>query len=89
MLPNLKGKPLWYKTWAIVVALATVFVVVRLFFAAELQQVDHALLAFALVSGLLNLFLFPTEDVEQISQTKGAIIIATCFGIGLITALIL
>ncbi len=90
MLAHLKGRPLWYKVWAVTTGLAASFVAVRLFYTDELQQVDHALLAFALVSGLLNSFLVPTEDADtHTSRKRRAIIIAVCFGAGLIAALIL
>ena len=90
MLANLKGRPLWYKAWAVTTGLAALFVVVRLFYTDELQQIDHALLAFALVSGLLSSFLVSPEETDtHTSQKKKAIIIAVCFGAGLIAALIL
>lgn len=90
MLANLKGRPLWYKAWAATTGLAALFVVVRLFYIDELKQVDHALLAFALVSGLISSFLVPPENADtHMSQKKRAIIITFCFGAGLIAALIL
>ncbi len=90
MLANLKGKPFWYKAWAVTTALAALFVLVRVFYADELQRIDSALLAFALASGLLNSFLVPSEDADtRMSQKKRGIIIAVCFGAGMIAALIL
>jgi len=90
MLANLKGRPLWYKAWAVTTGLTALFMVVRLFYTDELQRIDHALLAFALVSGLLNSFLVPSEDADtRMSQKKRGIIIAVCFGAGIIVALIL
>ena len=87
MLSKLKGKPLWYKVWAVASAFAAIFVLVRVFYTEELQRVDHALLVFTLVSSLLDSSLFPPEEKSaRMSQKKRAVVTAVGAAIGFLAA---
>jgi len=66
MLRKIKGKPFWYKLWAIIVALAAVFVFLKLFFSSLLHigqfgSLDYVLMAFVHISLLLDYFLYPSD----------------------------
>ena len=65
MLRKIKGKPFWYKLWAIIVALAAVFVLFKLFFSlihiGQFGSYDYVLMAFVHISLLLDYFLYPAD----------------------------
>ena len=65
MLRKIKGKPFWYKLWAIIVALAAVFVLLKLFFSlihiGQFGSVDYVLMVFVHISLLLDNFLYPSD----------------------------
>jgi uncharacterized membrane protein len=71
MLTKLNGRPLWYKAWAVSVAVAAVFMLFRLFSSDGLGRVDYAVMVFVHVSILLDFVLFPTQKDKK---TEGDVV---------------
>gem|GEM_PF-1879963 len=63
MLRKLKGKPLWYKLWSGLVALAAIFLLVKIVF-MKLGGIDYIIMLFVFISLLLDYFLFPDNKPE-------------------------
>ncbi len=65
MLRKIKGKPSWYKLWAIIVALAAVFVLLKFFFSlihiGQFGSLDYVVMVFVHISLLLDYFLYPSD----------------------------
>lgn len=65
MLKKIKGKPFWYKLWAIIVALAAVFVLLKFFFSlihiGQFGSLDYVFMVFVHISLLLDYFLYPSD----------------------------
>ena len=63
MLRKLKGKPLWYKLWSGLVALAAIFLLVKVVF-MKLGSIDYIIMVFVFISLLFDYFLFPDNKAE-------------------------
>ena len=65
MLRKIKGKPFWYKLWAIIVALAAVFVLLKFFFSlihiGQFGSWHWLLMVFVHISLLLDYFIYPSD----------------------------
>jgi hypothetical protein len=59
MLNKLAGKPIWYRIWAITVALAAIYLVARLLLEPPLSRFDYAMMFYTHVSILLDMWLYP------------------------------
>lgn len=58
MLNKIQGKPIWYKLWAISVALATIYYLIKFFF-FEPDTSDRLIEVYALLSLLLDYLIYP------------------------------
>jgi hypothetical protein len=63
MLNKLKNKPLWYQIWALTVAGSAVYYLVKVFFFKP-GSFDHLIQVYALVSLLLDYFIFPKDNPD-------------------------
>jgi hypothetical protein len=70
MLKKIKGRPLWYKIWAISVAIAAIYVLIGIFTEEGLSKFGYFLMFFTHASILLDLYFFPQCDSEQASLQK-------------------
>ncbi len=61
MLHKLNHKPVWYKIWALSVAAVALFCLVKYFF-FSFTPTDHLIQAYALVSIVLDMFLYPKNS---------------------------
>lgn len=68
MLRKLRGRPLWYQTWAVLVGLAAVYVLVRVLTPEGLGRFDYGLMVFVHVSILLDYVVFPQTEDEKASS---------------------
>ena len=64
MLRKLHGRPRWYQTWAVLVGLAAIYVLVRVFAPGGLGRLDYAIVVFVHVSLLLDYVVFPRAKGE-------------------------
>jgi hypothetical protein len=68
MLNKLSGKPLWYRIWAITVALAALYLLGRVLLGPALVRFDYALMVYTHVSILLDYWLYPREKRADARQ---------------------
>lgn len=64
MLRKLRGRPLWYRAWAALVALGALYVLVRVFSPGGIGRFDYGVMVFVHVSILLDFVVFPKAEGE-------------------------
>ena len=64
MFRKFKGKPLWYKLWIASVAIAALYLFVKLFFGG-LNRFDYFLTFYTNGSIVLDTFLYPVKTSDE------------------------
>lgn len=64
MLTKITNKLIWYKLWAITVAISAFYFLIKYFF-FEVTSFDRFLEVYALFSLLFDFILFPKEEDEK------------------------
>lgn len=64
MLRKIKNKPMWYRFWFLSVVVAAIYALVKMVF-LEPTALDHFIQAYALLSIVLDMVLFPENQENK------------------------